>query len=345
MVGVRLALPFFALVVAQPALALTDAQAALLGAVGAQALGGKTSLGDHGGEIESWMSAAPLMGSAAQAIAKAISRDGVVLAADAESDLGLPSFVRFQTARFKRVLDSAPTKCAAKPSFTIKTMTESEGVVAPSLASVVAEVLNGAAKPTTQIDGQPISLDNQFMLNALQSAAGKHRWVILSDLRIPPAESALVLAWDNLRKKRDQLAQACPKDDAAKAAVAAYDAVDEKLGAPGDKGTPSLLERAALIDQALGSADQRLLQVRIEKVGGTVINTDTIITRLFAPAVRITGGLVMSYRLTDPKTGTSEKAGVVVCGAPKRPIGDVQRVASLNADSTQCKLVTQWPQA
>src|SRR5262249_51650988 len=59
------------------------------------------------------------------------------------------------------------------------------------------------------------------------------------------------------------------------------------------------ITRAARLEQLTAAAD-RVLRVHVEKAGGSLINKKNIATFFGADPVHVTGGLVVSYTLTNP---------------------------------------------
>ena len=312
------------LVFAQPASAVSDAEAALLGAIGAQALGGKTTLGEHGGEMETAIIAASLLHSAAMKITVDVGRtDGVIVATETEAtNIGIAQSVGIQIDRVNMNFDAL--HCDGKPN------KSNVGV-----GSVLASVISEAPKATTVVSGQSVTIGNEALVDAMLK--NNIKWTRLGDISVADRDSPLANSWQKLRLRRDSVAtRACGTTDKGKAAIAGFDALESKLLAAGEGGAPSLLELAMRLDKRVDSST-RILRVHIEKAGGSVINTDTFWTRLGAPAIRITGGLIIGYRLINPYTGQSEKSGLLVCVAPKKGIRAIYSGNLPGADPNLCQ--------
>lgn len=84
-----------------------------------------------------------------------------------------------------------------------------------------------------------------------------------------------------------------------------------KVATPDKEGNVALLD--AIRAEALQGNGALVLRVKIVKAGGSFITTKNIATTFGADPLRITGGLVASYVLTNPADGSVKAAGVVNC--------------------------------
>ena len=102
----------------------------------------------------------------------------------------------------------------------------------------------------------------------------------------------------------------------AKAALTTADALVTSLNAPGEKGAPSALVNAVQLEQARGT-NTLVLRVAVEQAGGTLLTRSGVIYSLgFPGAAVVSSGLLTSFRLSDPATGTIVALGVVRCFLP-----------------------------
>ena len=304
-----------ATIAVQPACAASKTEAALLGAVLGQALGGSTKLGENGGEIEGWMIAAPLLESAAKKIKASIDSNakGILLVGDESPNLGLAASISTQAARLSQRFDGV---C---PSIQ-KGVTWMSGPVGTAIAAAIS----GAPKPSTSIEGFTLAPGDQALINAINNAM-HGKWSRLDDVVMTSTDTPLQRSWSDLRSKRNIFAQTkCAESDRGKAIIAEFDALETQLLSMGETGLPSLFDQALRIEAALRTGPN-VLRVNIEKAGGSVINTDNIWTRLGVPAVSLTGAVVVGYRLITPATGTSTHGGLIVCHSPRRSMGAIHK--------------------
>lgn len=306
-----------AMALAPPASAQTDGDSLVLGALLGNALSGKTTLGTGAGEIEGWMVVAPLLHSAALKIGEQTKGKSGVLLVNAEpASLGLLGSIQGQVTLYK-VLFERP--CVAPVKGTEPQLVGAAG------GTTLADLIGAAPAPNTDIIGFMVAPTDLALINAIQSTVPG--WTRIDDLMMAPSDSQILQDWEGLRVARGAYETgACGKTDDGKAIMAHFDATDAKLSAMGDKGEPSLLDQAARIQTILGSGtNTSILRVSIEKAGGSITNTDSIWTRLGAPAIKLTGALVLSYRVVDPRTGATSKAGLVVCHAPRKTMDQLHR--------------------
>jgi len=306
----RASVAMFAVAIASPesAHAQTDTGSVVLGALLGNVLSGKTTLGPNAGEIEGWMVAAPLLESAARKIAvETKDASGILLVGNESANLGLVQSILAQHAWYMKKFKA----CGAAKGFL------------PSAAGI-GEIIAAAPPPTTTINGYSLDIEDQALINAIQGQS-PNKWRRLDDLVLAPSTNSFGGQWTSLQRERDIYAAGdCAKTDDGKATLASFDAIDARLNALGEKGEPSLLDQAGRLSAALQDSLQ-VLRVDIVRAGGSIVNTDTLWTRLGAPAIRLTGALVVGYRLINPVTGLSSTAGLIVCHAPKKSIGSLHR--------------------
>ncbi|MEH3123018.1 MAG: hypothetical protein PGN16_13755 [Sphingomonas phyllosphaerae] len=129
--------------------------------------------------------------------------------------------------------------------------------------------------------------------------------------------------------------------DAIKGAVATADALATSLNAS-EKGATSPLVTAMQLDQLLGTSasgtgSTYLLRVAVEQTGGTAISRAGIVYTLgFPGASVVSAGVLVSFRLIQPRTGAIVMAGVVRCAVPQTRFSKVRDTILRNADRTAC---------
>jgi hypothetical protein len=319
---------------AQPAQAkVSDAEAALIGAMVGQAIGGKTTLGSNAGEIEGWMVSASLLQSAALVIKNKIEPGGgVILVGDEAPNLGLPGSIVMQMNRFDLEFSSickAPAKTDGR-------------MAGAALDTAFAGAISGAPKSETEWSGYINTPSDDALTDALLGVL-TGSWKRLGDIGHAASSSKILSDWEKLRLTRYSKAALCEKTDAGKNVAKRFDDLDSRLTASAEDGGPSILEQAARIETALsGSNPPQILRVHIEKSGGSITNTDNFATRLGWPAVQMTGGLVLRYRLADAVTGAviNNKAGIIVCHSPRKTMGAIHRGKLPAANPSNCTPAT-----
>jgi hypothetical protein len=91
--------------------------------------------------------------------------------------------------------------------------------------------------------------------------------------------------------------------------------------------TPDATGRFPMLDVLLGKtiATHKVLRVRIEDAGGSVVATKNLLTAFGAPALSVTAGIVASYTVTNPATGEMSGSGLYNCRSQARMLHSVHR--------------------
>ncbi len=315
---------------------LRDAQnagfKAQMEALGLPKTEGRTTLGTDAGKMETWMLAASTLDAAATEINKVHWAGSIVLLdSDDTFDLSRGAMLRREIIALSSAFDAAAgPNCGRGVALAV-----------PPLA-VIGTILS-LLRTDTEISGLTVENAEGALLNAIAAkGAATGRYVI-------PA--AIVRVSDTgetateLKKLIDmrQLVPACrsqiqssartaaqKKEAAAKISVieALATRIDAYLTAIGTRseGKPSELDMALLGDTIIEqNPNLRVMRVKLEKAGGTLLKRANLFTMLGAPAVGITGGAVISWNLTDPETGKVHGGGVLVCRTKLTNLGDIQR--------------------
>jgi hypothetical protein len=335
------------LAAATPAQAGDTEDSTLLGLLGLEAATGKTTLGAGAGQIEAWVLTARVIDVAAKTVAEqartsAGARQAIILATNEEViDLGAPATI----ARRIELL-AAPIKAcaprAAAPGGGIKTLGAGPGL----LGSIAPSDVVGAFKTDTTIDPITVEVKDRAVINAIAAIAPGDSvpFYIASDAITP--DGTLLADWQRLLFATE-LARHGPATTACKAAVAEVEAFGKLVEARSEETGDTPLERAARLS-GLARLNPLILRLSVEASGGTAITRANIWHAVgFPGAVVISGGLVVSYRLTDPAAGRIMGGGVVRCAI--RPVrfetiarmsGEAPAAAGKPADVPTC-----WPKS
>lgn len=188
----------------------------------------------------------------------------------------------------------------------------------------IASAVLSALKTETTVTGQTIAPDGRTLIDAL---AGQVAGAAIPSELVSAAsidQTRLGIAWNDLVTTRNH-AFACrallaPHEDkdGVKARITVLDSAIQAVDVfavrttQSENAGPSQLVRAALLDE-LASRNPLVLRVSIEQAGGSLWKRDSLWTMVGFSGVRLTGGLVVSFRLTDPATGAASTGGLVVC--------------------------------
>jgi hypothetical protein len=208
-------------------------------------------------------------------------------------------------------------------------------------------------KTDTEISGVEVPLVHRMLV----AATGRRLLDAGYDVIIPsaavatPQRSVLAQSWSDLKAAR-ALAQECrerfakekksswltKKLAAFDAALASIDGLEAKLLKRDDNGQTPLAQ--AIRVEALMQGEPRVLRVAVEKGGGSILKRSNVWTALGAPAVGITGALVVSYSLTEPRSGQLLRSGYLVCRTALTNLRDVQNATVRRSQKTRAQTCT-----
>lgn len=295
--------------------------------------------------IESWMLTSTAIESTAIEINKAVRphleatgapESVFVLAKDESLDFGQVAMLRLEieslTNRLKKVCECDDTlEIAGSPI-------------------AVAGMVAGLLKSETELTAIEQEVDAKLL-----AAAVAHRVTnaILLSAASPQNVSgtltksfkSLVVIADQAEVQRNTLENIEKKTEAqvAKLArltplLARYDSFYTRVTTANDKGVVPLVAAAAL-QQLTGDKPYYVLRVNTVKGGGTLLKRTNILTALGAESAFISGGLVSSYQLTNPRTGKVLEAGVVTCRTTLTSLKRVQNASWKNSDTKKAEAI------
>lgn len=322
---------FGAIALAQPVFAQDDADSdgdggsdtatvALLSYLGLSAAEGKTTVGEKGGELEGYIQAASMLDLAGGAIRTKVRKkfpDGaggfVAVLADDETFKLTDYYIATnrlklltQQTDFLETVCPTPDKSDERVGVAAEDGADGGG---PKLKPGF-EDLFGVLKTDTTITPVAISPGAQLLVDAISAESlgpKKPAWLLASEQTIPTAKSGLLDDFqDVLIKTKPYVRKDCEAGTALFAAASA-------MAAPGEKGAPSLLEKALLLEGTAKKSLAGVLRVRVEKAGGTLVTKQNIFTTLGFNGVTMSGGLIVTYRLVNPRTGGVTTSGTLIC--------------------------------
>jgi hypothetical protein len=312
--------------------------ATLLAYLGLTAASGQNTVGEGAGGIEGHMLAAAMAMEAAEKIVKDDKLKGPVILLNGNETLSLGEFD--QATRQIEFLESekdrfagqlGPTGCPV-PAVKFSGLGDAEAQVKPS-------DLIGAFRTSSNFTPVSVTFGPQLFKNAMlaQKKDGL-TWVIPGDVQQPTGGQELAARFVRLREFWMPYADGKCDNEAVKKAAATQLARVDGLAASKD-GAPSLLDRAALAESILSAGkDLKVLRVDVDRAGGTLVNSSNVFTTLGFPGVTIRGGLVVSYRLTNPTNGQALSSGIINCRVPKKRLQTITSKA-IDLDDMTCKQI------
>ena len=312
----------------------------LLSYLGLSAAEGKTTVEESGGQLEGYILASSMLDLAGRQIRSAIKDEvgagRIAVLADDER-LDLTDYFLIQN-RLKIIAMQARPLVSACPAgfqgghsakgFTGgAAATEMQG---PRVSLGLADIA-GSLKTDVNISEIAISPSAQLLINAITAeplSSDDNDWFVFSENAVPSSNSYLAEFYEEIFTHLAPLAAGrCDKSDKAIATDAKV--LLGRLNAlttPGKDATPSLLEKAILLEGAAGQKDLAgVLRVRVEKAGGTLVKKQNIFTTLGINGVTMSGGLIITYRLINPIGGTVKSSGTIICTTQALGLKEINR--------------------
>lgn len=314
--------------------AQADLERARIAALGLPSFEGKTTLEKGAGEVEAMQLAVGALQEGAKTISAAVTADSgtggkplLVVGATDPLDFAAVGSIRFEMVQIGKELDQALAKPPGKFG------------IAP--AAVIAGVSALAGLIRTEATVTPAALpeiSDPLLVTAV--AANLKSKAIIPAAAIASFEddgSALLTSFNALVAKNEQAHQlrqtlAGEKSASAKARVATLDAAMARFKAFYTRVTTAdaaglLPIMAAARLERVSNAGGKVLRVHVDKAGGSLTSVKNIGTFFGVDPIRITGGLVLSYMVTDPADGSVFAAGVINCRTTRGTLTEVQRGA------------------
>jgi hypothetical protein len=202
-------------------------------------------------------------------------------------------------------------------------------------AVAVANAVAGLLRSETEITPVEVAgISERALANAVAGHLGRRAILPAAIVGRIANDAPLLLELNELAELRVQagdrlktLAKA-PKQNAKAIqeltkVVGRFDTFFARVTTADEKGVVPIARAARL--HAILVEQPSVLRVYVEKAGGSLINTKNITTTFGADPLRVTGGLVASYALTDPADGRVWASDIFVCRTTLsrlRPIHD-----------------------
>lgn len=210
----------------------------------------------------------------------------------------------------------------------LKSLTD-DAITSRMLADAVAVGINMRAPGTAQVLGgspgvkvEPKNLgelDNNEPWAEPKDIARKYAWLLTARVAAQRQANQLGATAASRKAHADRIA-------ALKQWLNDFDAFDAKAAKPSDMGMTPV--GAAVQAEALETGLTRLLRVDIAMAGGSLKNAKNIVTYLGGDPLRVTGGVVATYRTYDvSQEGGSRPTGwgVWACGSDPVRLGRVRK--------------------
>ncbi|HEY0028008.1 MAG TPA: hypothetical protein VGC35_09080 [Allosphingosinicella sp.] len=325
------------------------ASADRISALGLPSFEGKTTMGDGAGAMEATMLASHAVRAAAAMIARGVPKESksiVVLAGDEALDFSSIGALGAEMSAIRhmllRILKPSSTGGFAGAAAVISAATAAAGLFRSDtevaaldtsalsnrvLASMVAAQLGTRAIIPSAAMG---SVDAPTRTEAGSTRPARVAW---DDMTLMERLNELV---DIRRQVFDEMAEHKPKDPEKPTkeeqatlapftgALARFDTFFARVTTADDKGALAIVKTVRL--EQIWRLKPHILRVYVDKVGGSRVTRKNIGTTLtLATPVKISGGLVASYSLTDPSTGQQIAFDLLSCRTTFTTLQAVQR--------------------
>lgn len=310
---------------------LSRAEADRIKALGLPSFEGKTELGANAGAMEATLLSGQALGAAAQYIGGADALKGkkvIVLTLSESLDLGQASAIDLEMKMISRLFDNAgvdPVDLALL------------GGGAGTIAAISA--VAGLLRSDSTLSGIEVSaIDDRMLAWAVAGKLGGNAILPAAAIGGAPGDKAKALfnAFASLVERRSQAetlrtALAAKKDPAPaekiqlaalNAAASRHDAFAARVTTPAANGAIALISAGRVAD--ILAPDTPVLRVHVDRAGGSLVNTRNIATTFGVDPLKISGGLIASYLITDPSSGTVAASDTIACHTTLTSIRRVQ---------------------
>jgi hypothetical protein len=319
---------------------LARAQADRITALGLPSFEGKTTLsGDKAGAMEAEMLSATALRYAATMIAASpdVKDKKVILLTQSDTtDYSRHVVAKTQLEFLSRQLEALKPDSRGLPLAGIVAMIQAgagllrsestlTGVAATSLddetilwltAGKLKAVAKEAIIPSANISGA-FGKEGTDFITTFDTLVGE---IDEAKKRLRGLEADLAKA--RQAKDQDQIDALQKNVDAHKVTIERADAfVTSMTTAGADKLVP-LVVAARHID--LMADNPLVLRLNVNKAGGSLVNTKNLTTTFGVDPLKVSGAVLVSYLLSDPGTGQTKAAGMVVCQTSLVSIRKVQ---------------------
>lgn len=221
------------------------------------------------------------------------------------------------------VADIVPA-LATSTSFSSIALTVEDRAILSAILLNRNAMLKSGATPSIPARWQAADLTAR----ADSDVASNITFIIPSELQGDPANSQILNAYNNMLKEADSKRYCSGRDEKVKAAISAVEAYAQSLNAVADKAPVAPLSLAIQQEKLYQTSAPKILRVSVEQSGGTSRTSSGIWYTLgFPNAAKVSAGLIVSFRLIDTRSGTTESAGIVRCALPYAGLRSIKHFA------------------
>lgn len=326
----------------------------LLAYLGLSAAEGNTTVNEGAGKIEGQMLGAAMAWEAAKTIvtAKNVKNQSHVYLLPGSSKLNVGAYFQVKERLSNLSDEYEQFKVSSRQSGCVpggaRSAGKKDGKDDPKPFTFKASDALGLLKTDTALSPIEVTVSENLMTNALLAHAPKtSNWKLTEEIAFPDNNSALQSKAEKLKVSlRIYMRGDCGNGSKIKpedkkkivaAATTLFGQVADLSKSKDGQYSPLMQARLASSIVASDIGEIRTLRYEVSSVGGTLVNSSNIWTTIGIPGVTIRGGLVATYRLSNPRDGTSNAQGVVICRAPMKSLKSIT-AKGFGAKNIECSL-------
>jgi hypothetical protein len=309
---------------------LATAEAKRIEALGLPSFEGKTTMQNNAGALEVNLLSATAIGGAAGKVANAVTDKSVLLLGGDEAiDFGTYQLVHTEMKALDKAYEEILGKAAVGPE-------DDEAGGGLPLIPLASAVL-GLLRSDTTVDGATADAVTQQMFvtavaNRLGGKAVLPGALLFDDTSkgstaLTAKYEALLLRRSEAAAKKQMLATAAKANAAMIAKIDAvltrHDSFIQRTIVPNDDGVAPFTVAARMA--GLIGDKRKILRVYVNKAGGSIVNSKNLATTLGFDPIKISGGVIASYLLSDPATGAVTNADVIACMTTLTDLREIQQ--------------------
>lgn len=305
-----------------------DLARARITSLGLPTFEGKTTLKENAGKIEAMMLASDALGGAVKIIVRELNGKTVSKGNSGQA-VPLPSYIVLagdETLDFS-LSDSMSLEVRTVSALLTAAVLQQANITADVAGGVAAiSAIAGLLRSETEVSAIDLttSLPNRLLASAV---ARQVSGVIPSALIVAPFEDAkdpvgsLAKNWNALIALADRAAAARkamgekPKDKANAAALdealARFKLLFDQATTATDKAVAPIITAIRL--DRLSRQNRKILRVYAEYSGGTFVSSKNLATMVGFDPMKVSGGIIVSYTVTDPTSGVVEDHHIISC--------------------------------
>jgi hypothetical protein len=311
---------------------LAKAEADRIKALGLPSFEGKTELkGTDAGAMEATLLASQALAGAAEWIANSVNEEVLLLAGDEAVDFGVADAMLFELQAIEQLYQIAGYPLAGDEKMVgggiaeaiagvsavagmLRTETElsfapttamTDGLLAAAVAGRLAARGQPPIMPKALIGG--VSPQNELLT--------KHQELLALRLRAEQEQTRLAAVPKPSAGQKTKL-------EAIKRATSRHDAFLARATTADAKGAVPIATAARLAE--LRGTTRPVLRVYVDKAGGSLVNSKNIATYFGVDPLKVSGGLVTHFTVSQPNTGKVTRAGLLSCNTTLTSIRRVQ---------------------